>query len=157
MAHFAKLNNNNIVIEVMVVNNNELYDEFGNQSEQKGIDFLTNWSGGHSNWKQTSYNTIGGVYYLPTPTHSYTVPPIPPLSSEGIPGPDQSLAFRGNYAGPGFIYDQANDVFYAPQPYPSWILNNITWTWEAPIPMPVDEKIYQWDEPTVSWIEIPSP
>jgi hypothetical protein len=56
MAHFAKLDENNIVLEVNVVNNNELLDENGQESEQKGIDFLTSWSGGYSNWKQTSYN-----------------------------------------------------------------------------------------------------
>jgi hypothetical protein len=56
MAHFAKLDENNIVLEVNVVNNNELLDENGQEVEQKGIDFLTSWSGGYSNWKQTSYN-----------------------------------------------------------------------------------------------------
>jgi len=56
MAHWAKLDENNIVLEVNVVNNNELLDENGQESEQKGIDFLTSWSGGYSNWKQTSYN-----------------------------------------------------------------------------------------------------
>lgn len=56
MAHFAKLNENNIVIEVNVVHNNELLDENGQESEQKGIDFLIAWSGGYTNWKQTSYN-----------------------------------------------------------------------------------------------------
>jgi hypothetical protein len=56
MAHFAKLDENNVVIDVNVVNNNELLDENGIESEQKGIDFLTSWSGGYSNWKQTSYN-----------------------------------------------------------------------------------------------------
>jgi hypothetical protein len=56
MAHFAKLDENNIVLEVNVVNNNVLLDENNQESEQKGIDFLTSWSGGYSNWKQTSYN-----------------------------------------------------------------------------------------------------
>jgi hypothetical protein len=56
MAHFAKLDENNIVVEVNVVNNNVLLDENNQESEQKGIDFLTAWSGGYSNWKQTSYN-----------------------------------------------------------------------------------------------------
>jgi hypothetical protein len=56
MAHFAKLDENNIVIAVNAVHNNELLDENGNESEEKGIQFLINWSGGYSNWKQTSYN-----------------------------------------------------------------------------------------------------
>lgn len=83
-------------------------------------------------WIQTSYNTIGNV-------HTQGKEPL-----------------RGNYAGIGYTYDQANDVFYAPQPYPSWILNETTWTWEAPTPMPTDGKAYNWDEATTSWIEVPT-
>jgi hypothetical protein len=60
---------------------------------------------------------------------------------------------RGNYAGVGYIYDAVNDVFYAPQPYQSWTLNNQTWTWEAPSPMPVDGKFYKWNELTLNWEE----
>lgn len=56
MAHFVKLNENNIVVDVNVVHNNELLDENGHESEAKGIAFLTAWSGGYANWKQTSYN-----------------------------------------------------------------------------------------------------
>jgi hypothetical protein len=82
-------------------------------------------------WIQTSYNTIANTHTL-----------------GGTP-------LRGNYAGIGFTYDQANDVFYAPQPYPSWTLNNATWTWEAPVSMPVEEgKAFAWDESTTSWIEV---
>jgi hypothetical protein len=82
-------------------------------------------------WIQTSYNTIAN-------THTQGKTPL-----------------RGNYAGVGYTYDQANDVFYAPQPFPSWVLNNTTWTWEAPTPMPTDGKFYKWDESTISWIEVP--
>jgi hypothetical protein len=80
-------------------------------------------------WLQTSYNTHGNQH------------------PEGRP-------LRGNYAGIGYIYDATNDVFYAPQPYSSWILNNTTWLWEAPIPMPTDNKLYKWDEEAQSWIEV---
>ncbi len=81
-------------------------------------------------WLQTSYNTIGGQH-----------------TQGGTP-------LRGNYAGIGYTYDQTNDVFYAPQPYPSWILNQTTWTWEAPVAMPTDGKVYTWDEATTSWVEV---
>jgi hypothetical protein len=81
-------------------------------------------------WIQTSYNTIGGQH-----------------TKGGTP-------LRGNYAGIGYTYDATNDVFYAPQPFASWVLNNATWTWEAPTPMPTDDKVYKWDEPTTSWIEV---
>lgn len=90
-------------------------------------------------WIQTSYNTRGGVHYNPDTNE---------------PSADQSKALRGNYAGIGFTYDAQHDVFYAPQPYPSWTLNQSTWLWEAPTPYPQDGKIYRWDEATTSWVEI---
>ena len=80
-------------------------------------------------WIQTSYNTHGNQH-----------PDNKPL--------------RGNYAGIGYIYDRENDVFYAPQPYNSWVLNKDTWLWEAPVPMPTDGKIYQWNEESTSWDEV---
>lgn len=89
---------------------------------------------GHG-WVQTSYNTKGNVHY----------------GQDG--NPDGGVALRGNYAGLGFTYDQENDVFYAPKPFPSWLLNQSTWSWEAPIAVPQDGKLYNWDEPTLSWIE----
>ena len=79
-------------------------------------------------WIQTSYNTYGNQH------------------SEGRP-------LRGNYAGIGYTYDATNDVFYAPKPYPSWILNESTWLWEAPIAMPTD-GIYEWNEALGNWSEI---
>jgi hypothetical protein len=83
-------------------------------------------------WLQTSYNT-----------HANQHP-------EGRP-------LRGNYAGIGYTYDQANDVFYTAQPYASWVLNQTTWSWDAPTPMPQDGKMYAWDEPTVAWKVIETP
>ena len=87
-------------------------------------------------WLQTSYNTRGNVHY-------------------GADGqPDGGVALRGNYAGIGYTYDQANDVFIYPQPYLSWILNETNWTWEAPVAYPKDGKDYVWDEDTKSWVLI---
>jgi len=80
-------------------------------------------------WIQTSYNTYGNKH-----------PKNKPL--------------RGNFAGIDYIYDTNNDVFYAPQPYPSWILNNSTWLWESPIPYPTDGNKYNWDESTKTWVAI---
>ena len=82
MAHFAKLDENNIVLEVNVINNNELLDENGEESEQKGIDFLTSWSGGYSNWKQTSYNgtirkNYAGIGYAYDADRDAFIPPKP--------------------------------------------------------------------------------
>jgi hypothetical protein len=76
-------------------------------------------------WLQTSYNTHGNKH-----------PNNKPL--------------RGNFAGIGYIYDSVNDVFYAPKPYPSWVLNQSTWLWEAPTPMPTD-GMYIWNESTLTW------
>lgn len=81
-------------------------------------------------WIQTSYNTQGGQH-----------------TQGGTP-------LRGNYAGIGYTYDAQNDVFYAPSPYPSWVLNKTSWTWEAPTPKPADDKSYEWQESSQSWVEI---
>lgn len=80
-------------------------------------------------WIQTSYNTRANVHV-----------------NGGTP-------LRGNYAGVGYIYDQAHDVFYPPQPFPSWTLNTTTWSWQAPVAYPTDGKLYKWDEETKSWTE----
>jgi hypothetical protein len=88
-----------------------------------------------SSWYKTSYNTRGGIHY----------------GQDG--SPDNGIAFRGNYAGIGNIYDKSNNVFYDQKPYASWILNQNTWTWEAPITMPTTGGPYQWDEATTSWVE----
>jgi hypothetical protein len=94
-------------------------------------------------WVLTDYNTYGNVHYAPTP-------PAEPGTPDGLP------AIRANYAGISYTYDKTNDVFYAPQPYPSWILNTSTWLWEPPIPIPAEvlpvEEYYAWDEPSKSWI-----
>ena len=117
MAYFAKLDENNVVLEVLAVNNNELLQD-GVESEAKGIQFLVDWSGGYTNWKQTSYN--GRI--------------------------------RKNYAGVGFKYDSVRDAFIPPQPFPSWVLNEETCLWDAPVAMPADGQMYTWDEATTSWV-----
>jgi len=81
-------------------------------------------------WIQTSYNTQGGVHLL-----------------GGTP-------LRKNYAGIGYTYDRTRDAFIPPQPFASWVLNEQTCLWDAPTTYPTDGKIYRWDEPTTSWIEI---
>lgn len=83
-------------------------------------------------WVQTSYNTHGGVHAL-----------------GGTP-------LRANYAGIGYTYDAEADVFYAPQPYASWILNTTSYLWEAPVAYPEDGSVYTWNEETTSWELIPT-
>jgi len=93
-------------------------------------------------WVQTSYNTKGNQHY----------------GQDG--NPDDGVALRGNYAGIGYIYDSTNDVFYAPRPHASWTLGSNSWTWNAPITYPDDDKYYIWDEDvyqadnTKGWVEV---
>lgn len=85
-------------------------------------------------WIQTSYNTKGGVHY-----------------NNGIPSDDQSKAFRKNYAGVGYTYDQNRDAFIPPKPFNSWTLNEDSCLWEAPVAYPEDGQMYTWNEETTSW------
>ena len=130
MASFAKIGLNNKVIEVLSVNNNELKDSNGVEQEVNGIDFLTKLTG-WAVWKQTSYNTHGGVH-----------------SSGGTP-------LRKNHAGIGYTYDENRDAFIPPKPYTSWVLNESTCLWQAPVTMPATElqenQYYFWNESIVNW------
>jgi hypothetical protein len=131
MAHFAKIDSNNVVTNVLVI-------------DQAEID-TGNW-GDPASWIKTSYNTIGGVYYIPN-------------SSPPEPDPDQSKALRKNYAGIGMTYlpnGPSGEGFTGQQPYPSWSMNSFSYIWEAPIPYPAD-GFYYWDEATLSWILTPIP
>jgi hypothetical protein len=115
MAHFAELDNNNVVLRVVVVNNSDMTDEEGNEVESIGQQFCHNLYDG--DWIQTSYN--GKI--------------------------------RTRYAGIGYTYRADLDAFIAPQPYPSWILNQNTKNWEAPVPHPENDLMYEWDEATGNW------
>ena len=125
MAHYAYLDENNIVTMVIV----------GKNEDEAPGDWETYYGA-----KRTSYNTRGGVYYAPDTNE---------------PGADQTKAFRKNYAGIGYTYDATRDAFIPPQPYPSWVLDESSCLWNAPVPYPTDGKRYSWDEDTTSWVEIP--
>ena len=119
MAHFAQLDNNNVVLGIAVVHNNELLDQDGKEIEQKGIDFCKSLFGQDTQWVQTSYNAN----------------------------------FRKNYAWTGGTYNKELDAFIKPQPYVSWILNETSCKWEAPVAYPNDGNLYAWDETTKSWVK----
>ena len=121
MATFAKIGSENIVEQVVAVSNEVA------TTEQAGVDFLNNLYNTNDVWKQTSYNTSGGVHLL-----------------GGTP-------FRKNHAGIGYTYDEDKDAFIPPQPYPSWTLNDDTCLWEAPVDLPDTENRYTWNEDTTSW------
>ena len=118
MSHFAKLDENNIVIFVTV----------GRQEDDGKEAELCARTG--DVYKQTSYNTHGGVHAL-----------------GGTP-------LRKNYAGIGYTYDAGRDAFIPPKPYASWVLNEGTCLWDAPVAYPDDGKRYSWDEATTSWVEV---
>jgi len=125
MAHFAEIDENNIVTRVLVV---------GDDQEDRGQEFLADDLGLGGIWKKTSYNTQGGVHTL-----------------GGTP-------FRKNYAGIGYTFDATLDAFIPPKPYASWLLNEETCNWNAPVEMPVEEgKFFVWDEDTTSWVEFVPP
>ena len=126
MAHFAKLDANNVVIFVTV----------GRDEDNGREDELFARTG--DVYKQTSYNTRGGVHY----------------QADGTPSADQSKAFRKNYAGLGYTYDAGRDAFIPPKPFDSWVLNETTCLWDAPVPYPTDGKRYTWDETTTSWVAV---
>ena len=126
MASFAKIGLNSKVIEVLSVHNNVLKDSNGVEQEVIGIDFLTKLTG-YPVWKQTSYNTHGGVH-----------------SSGGTP-------LRKNHASIGYAYDETRDAFIPPKPFNSWVLNEDTCLWNAPVIYPTDGNKYTWNESTLTW------
>ena len=122
MAHYAKIDKNNIVTRVLVIDEEVINSgEFGNPLS----------------WIQTSFNTFGGKHSL-----------------GGTP-------LRKNYAGVGMTYDKDRDAFIPSQPYPSWILDENTCQWDAPLPYPLPEEkvafsgsidhVYEWDEDNITW------
>tara|TARA_Y100000361_G_C11138408_1_gene333525 strand:+ start:1121 stop:1513 length:393 start_codon:yes stop_codon:yes gene_type:complete len=126
MAHYAFLNDNNIVTEVIVGKDEDDIDDL-----PEGFDSWEAWYADFrgQTCKRTSYNTIANEH-----------------TGEGT-------AYRGNYAGIGYTYDPENDVFYATKPYSKWVLNETSWTWEAPEEYPDDGKAYIWNDNKGEWEE----
>lgn len=121
MAHYAFLDDNNIVTQVIV-----------GKDEEDLADGITSWEEYYGNLKnqvckRTSYNTLAGQH-----------------TSGGTP-------FRGNYAGIGYTYDEELDAFIPPKPFESWTLNEATYSWEAPVAYPEDEGMYIWNESSQQW------
>jgi hypothetical protein len=129
MASFAKIDSNGKVIQVVSVANQVLYDSNGVEQEEIGIQFLKNlFNEPDAIWKQTSYNTMNGIHNL-----------------GGTP-------FRKNYAGIGYTYDSQRDAFIPEKPYNSWVLNENTCNWDAPVAYPTDGNMYNWNEENQNWV-----
>ena len=122
MAHFAQLDANNVVTNVIVVGDQNCLGDGGIESEQVGIDFCRNTFGADTRWAQTSITN----------------------------------RIRKNYASIGYTFDIQRDAFIPPQTYPSWVLNEDTCRWDAPVEKPEDTEqiVYEWDEVTQSWLAI---
>jgi hypothetical protein len=125
MAHYAFIDENNIVVEVIP-----------GRDEWEVVDGITDWEAYYTTKRdglravRTSYNTVGGNH-----------------ATGGVP-------FRGNYAGIGYTYDETLDAFIPPRPYPSWTLNEETFSWVSPVPYPEDGNEYIWDEEAGAWVEV---
>jgi hypothetical protein len=132
MAHYAQLNPKNLVVTVFV-----------GRDEDDLAEGVTDWETYYApegfTVKQTSYNTRGGVHYD---------------NATGEPSEDQTKALRFNYAGIGFTYDEERDAFIPPKPFESWVLDEATCLWEAPVAYPEDGADYTWDEETQEWTAI---
>ena len=123
MAHYAFLDSNNVVVEVIT-----------GRDENEVVNGISNWEEYYGNFRgmrclRTSYNTLKGVHLF-----------------GGTP-------FRKNYAGIGFTYDDERDAFIAPKRFDSWVFNETACDWEAPKPLPTDGKYYVWDESLLDWVE----
>jgi hypothetical protein len=118
MAHFAQLDQNNVVLQVIKVDNSHCLDQSGDESETVGIAYCQSLYP-NTNWKQSSYN--GNI--------------------------------RKNHAWVGFTYDEQRDAFIPPKRFASWVLNESNYYWYAPVARLDDDKIYDWDEATISWVE----
>jgi len=140
MAHFAKISENNEVLQVLTLNNGDMLNADGVEDETVGQQYLEK----HNNWPaqmwiQTSYNTSRGKHYN---------------KNDNTLSDDQSKALRGTYAGIGFIWDADNNLFYGKKPYASWVLNTTTASWHSPIgdaPELTAEQLSQNEAGTHKW------
>ena len=128
MAHWAEIDENNLVVRVTVGNNDDA---------DEGYQWLVDNLGGR--WIQSSFNTYGGVYY----------------NADLTPADDQSKARRYNHAAIGYTYDEERDAFIPPKPFESWVLDDYTCLWEAPVAYPEDGNAYTWDEESGAWVVVP--
>ena len=146
MAHYAKLDENNIVLKVEVVDNSDCLDSEGNESEEVGRQFLEKIHG-WSSWKKCSYNSKFGKYYVQDENRKSSL------------GPDQSKCFRKSYPSTGWTYDASRDAFLPPrsESCDSWVLNETTCEYEAPVAKPsalTSNYEVTWDESNLRWTSL---
>ena len=137
MAHFANIDENNVVTRVIVVSNEDCGNYEFPESDIEGQNFIKNVLKLDGRWLQTSYNMSGGIHW-----------------DYETKEPSGKQGFRKNYAGIGFIYDENLDAFIPQKPFNSWILNIENGFWYCPVLYPMDGQKYGWDENTLSWVII---
>jgi len=133
MATFVELDENNIVIRGAAIADEDCLDANGNELEAVGSAFCNRLFGGR--WIKTSVNTRMNTHYGPDNQ------------------PDGGVPFRKNYGGIGYYYDEQRDAFIGPKIFPSWVLDEETCDWVAPVPHPTDGDWYDWDENTLNWVK----
>lgn len=174
MAHFAQIDENGVVLQVVVVKNSVLNNLDFPESEQLGVDFCKSLFGLDTEWKQTSYNSsfrkrfaeIGALYCPPDSTSAFkdgfttvklSMYPSFVLNDEGVWVPPLPIPDNQNV----YKWDEATLAWVAvPKPYPSWVVaGEPPHFWAAPVPLPYPNypPNYEWDEPTQSWVEVPMP
>lgn len=162
MAHFAQIDQNNLVTQVIVVANSELLDENGVESEAKGIAFCQSLFGADTAWVQTSYNgtfrgRYAGIGYTYDTSLNAFIAPKPEkypswvvdlVTTEWVPPIPRPIdtVYRWDESTVSWIV--------VPSPFPSWIAQGDPLMWVPPIPYPEDGKRYKWDESTISWVEV---
>jgi hypothetical protein len=143
MAHFVRLNDSDVIEQVVAVADAVIDNGAGGEDEALGVTHLKSVYGEATNWKQCSYNTWEGKHH----------------DENGDESADQSKALRGNYPGVGWTYDDSSDVFMAPQPFASWVYNASAFKWEAPTSLDSQlgaptQDIYKWNESSTSWVRL---
>lgn len=142
MAHFAKINDDGLVEQVIVISNNDILNLEFPDSEPIGIEFIHSVVGLDGRWLQTSINTFGGIHFGDD---------FKTIIDDSKP------AIRKNYAVPGGTYNEELDGFVNIKPFPSWVLDNSTCLWMPPVPYPQDGNHYSWNESEINWdlVEVP--
>jgi hypothetical protein len=161
MAHFAQLDENNVVTQVIVVHNNELLDN-GVEREELGVAFCKSLCGADTRWIQTSYNGNIRKHYAGAGfTYDTALDAFVPPKPETFPSfvlDEATCTWKPPIKRPTdtvYRWDEPSVSWVAvPQPYSSWAASGDPLVWTPPTPMPVDGKRYKWDEPSLSWVEI---
>lgn len=165
MAHFAQLDENNVVLQVIVVKNSDILDENGQESEAKGIAFCQSLCGADTRWAQTSYNgsfrkRYAGAGYTFDPVLNAFIKPKPSRYPSWIIDSETADWVPPVPRPTDYVYDWSEPLeAWVPitSPYPSWTAQGDPLQWTPPVPYPEDASNYRWDESTLNWVLVTPP